>query len=236
VDPRESRGRLVMELAEDTTGFGLVELRTARDLLLRPAAVLDAYMTSGVTGGGRYARPLRFYMALCGLLMVVLFLSGGMRQVLAEWPAELLDPLLDRSGKSREMFLADVDSWISLVLVPVVLLCYALVVAPLLKAWDRSLNWRRSFRAVFAFLCAWTLPILPLSPLAYRREYIGLSTLLLVAAAVIAFIRMGRGRWWLTWQGAVVKSLVIAVASVVTSNIGMLPVVAIGLLGAIFGP
>ena len=34
-------------------------------------------MTLGPTGGGAYARPLRFYVALCGILMLQLFLMGG---------------------------------------------------------------------------------------------------------------------------------------------------------------
>lgn len=48
------------DLAEETTGFGEIEYRTFRDLLVRPRAVLITYLERGPTGGGSYARPFGF--------------------------------------------------------------------------------------------------------------------------------------------------------------------------------
>lgn len=230
----DPRGRAITDFSEDATGFGRAELRTALHLITRPREVLDAYMTLGPTGGGRYARPLRFYLALCGVLMLLLFLSGGAKQMLVDMPPAMLDSLIARSGKSRELFLADADSWISLVLVPISSGFYALAVAPLLKAWDRSLDWPRAFRAAFAFLSAWTILLLPFSLLIYQKSYGLLNWLLMLGFLAAAFIRMGRERWWRTWPGAAGKSALLALSTLVFANIAMMPVLALGLLGAVF--
>ena len=102
------------DLGEDATGFGRVELRTVWGMLARPAVVLDAYMTGGPTGHGEYTRPLRLYLALCGVMMVILFLIGGSGEVmLSDIPEEALAPLLEAAGKSRDAFFADADGWMS---------------------------------------------------------------------------------------------------------------------------
>ena len=104
------------DLSEDALGFGAAELVTARDLLLRPREVLEAWMSAGPTGGGRYARPLRLYLGLNALLMLILFLHGGTGMMVAGMPDGVLQPLIEASGKSRDAFVADADGWMTLVL------------------------------------------------------------------------------------------------------------------------
>ena len=60
------------DLSQDTVGFGRAEWNTIRDSVLRPRQLLEAYMTAGPDGGGEYARPLKLYLLLCGILMLVL--------------------------------------------------------------------------------------------------------------------------------------------------------------------
>lgn len=84
--PKDGASQGLNELGEDTTGFGQLELRTLKDSLLRPAVVLEAYMTRGPTGGSQYARPLRLYLTLCGVLMLQLFLMGGTTIMFAGLP------------------------------------------------------------------------------------------------------------------------------------------------------
>ena len=152
------------DLSDDALGFGLLELRTARDVVVRPRTVLEAWMTQGPTGGGHYARPLRLYLALNAILMLVLFLKGGTAMMLGGMPPEYLDPLIAASGKSRDAFMADADNWMSLVLVPLLSVFYALAATPLMRWWDpEKLGWRRGFRAAFAYLNALTVPLLPFS-------------------------------------------------------------------------
>ena len=67
------------DLSDDALGFGVLELRTARDVVLRPRTVLEAWMTQGPTGGGHYARPLRLYLALNAILMLVLGAAWALR-------------------------------------------------------------------------------------------------------------------------------------------------------------
>lgn len=219
-------------LGEDTTGFGEVEIRTLRDTLLRPAVVLDAYMALGATGGGRYARPLKLYLALCGVLMLVLFLRGGTEVLMADLPPGTLEPLIAHSGKSRDAFLADADSWMSLVMVPVLSAIYALVAAPLIRWWDpEDLGWRRAFRGTFAFLNTWTVPMMPFAWLAYERDWAMATLTLTTVLSLVAFVRCGRGRWWRRPLGGVLKGVLLTLVVQLAGLIGTLPVLMIGMIG-----
>lgn len=230
-------GRDLRDLGEDATGFGAAEVRTLWHSILRPAAVLDAYMSVGPTGGDRYSRPIRLYLGLCGVLMLVLFLMGGMdRQLELTVPPGSLDSMLELAGKSRDAFLSDADGWMSLFLVPVLAACYAVTIAPLLRWWDPDdLGWRKAFRAAFAYLNAWTVLILPVCWMAYSPSTSLLSSFLVAGLGIASFIRMGRGRWWRSWPGAVGKSLLLAVVIQVAGVIGFIPVTLIGILGGLYG-
>jgi len=223
-------------LSEDATGFGRLELRTTRDAVLRPAAMLEAYMTAGPTGDGQYSRPLRFYLALCGILMLQLFLMGGTALWLDGLPPETLDPLVERSGKSRDAFLAHADNWMSLVLVPMNALLYALFSAPLLRWWDlEDLGWRRSFRATFHYLNVWTIPIVPIGFLAYMPATAPWISLLMLVLGFTAFLRAGRGRWYRSTAVGVAKAATITMACFLATIVANIPLVAIGLAGGLFG-
>ena len=225
------------DLSEDALGFGAAELVTARDLLLRPRQVLEAWMSAGPTGGGHYARPLRLYLGLNAILMLILFLRGGTAMMLAGVPAPYLQPLIEASGKSRDGFLADADGWMTLVLVPLVAAAYACVAAPLLRWWDpERLGWRRGFRAAFAFLCAWTVPILPFAWWSFDPGPVGqIMGLALIVVGMVTFLRMGAGRWWRSPAAGLGKALTLSLALWLAGTIGMLPVLAIGLLAGRFG-
>jgi hypothetical protein len=224
-------------LSEDTLGFGVGELKTARDVLLRPRYVLEAWMTAGPTGGGGYARPLRLYLALNAVLMLILFLRGGAGFWLNGMPPEFLSELVQRSGKSQDAFLADADAWMTLVMVPILAAGYALAAAPLLRWWDpEDLGSRRGFRAAFGWLCAWTVPMMPLSWWAYgsgpETSWIALAIFVL---GVVAFMRMGAGRWYRSPAGGLFKGIVLAVAMQLVGLIGMIPILMIGLLAGVYG-
>lgn len=226
------------ELATDVLGFGARELVTARDLLLRPGVVLEAWMIRGADGGGHYARPLRLYLALNAILMLILFLCGGAAYMLEGLPAGLIDPLVARSGKSMDAFIADADGWMTLFMVPLLSLFYALATVPLFRLWDREdLGWRRGFRAAFGWLCAWTVPVVPLAWWAYGRgptQTIMGAVILLLGA--IAFVRMGRGRWFISLPMGLVKAIVLSMAIQAAGMVGFVLVIGIGLLGASVTP
>lgn len=226
------------DLSDDALGFGALELVTARDVTLRPRAVLEAWMTQGPTGGGRYARPLRLYLALNAILMLVLFLKGGSSFMLGVVPPELLnvEPLIAASGKTRDAFMSDADNWMSLVMVPVLSLFYALFAAPLLRWWDpENLGWRRGLRAAFGWLCAVTVPLLPFSWWMYDLG-LGqtLGSLALFVIAVVSFMRMGAGRWYTTPVFGLFKAVGLWLAIQLGGGIGFMPVLAIGLLAGRF--
>lgn len=233
----EPAGSGAAELGEDATGFGRTELRTLRDTLLRPRDVLEAYMTAGPTGGGRYTRPLKLYLALCGVLMLLLFLKGGVSQPIEHMVSGQSSALIDWSGKSHDAFFADVDSWMSLTLVPILSAFYALAGMPFLRLWDPDdLGWRRGLRASFVFLNVWTITLLPIAWFTYDPATAAYVFPLTTLLAVIAFWRTGRGRWWRNPAVAAAKGLLLAVVMVVAGQIGMIPVTAIGLAGGVFGP
>lgn len=226
------------ELAEDVLGMGGRELVTVRDLLLRPATVLRAWMEGGAEGGGVYARPLRLYLALNAILMLILFLKGGAGFMLEGYPSEVMTPLLEQSGKTRDAFIADADGWMTLVMVPLISLFFALAATPLLRWWDKDdLGWRRGFRATFGWLCAWTVPMMPLAWWGYGKGPVAaLVSLVIMLLGIVAFVRMGRGRWFTTSLGGVVKGVVLMIAVQIAAGFGGVLVGGIGILGAIFSP
>jgi hypothetical protein len=224
------------DLSDDALGFGLLELRTARDLVVRPRTVLEAWMTQGPDGGGLYARPLRLYLALNAILMLILFLNGGSAIMLGGMSPEIIDPLIAASGKSRDAFMADADNWMSLILVPLLSVFYALGAAPLMRWWDPdTLGWRRGFRAAFAYLNALTVPLLPFAWFMYDG---GIGTLVgnvaLLVIAIAAFMRMGAGRWYSAPVFGLAKAVALWITIQLVAGIGYLPLFAIGLLAGRF--
>lgn len=226
------------ELAEDVLGFGRRELVTAKDLLLRPATVLAFWMDEGSDGALVYARPLRLYLALNAILMLVLFLKGGAGFILDGMAPEQMAPLLELSGKSRDAFIADADGWMTLVMVPILSAFYALAAAPLIRWWDPDdLGWRRGFRAAFGWLCAWTVPVLPLSWWGYGSSPLTAAIgAVIIVVGVVAFVRMGSGRWFDSPVIGVVKGVVLMMAVQTSAMLGGVIVGAIGILGALASP
>ena len=192
-------------------------------------------MIEGPTGGGLYAKPLKLYLTLNAILMLVLFLRGGFGYLLEGLPAEVLTPLLERTGKSQDAFIADADGWMAFVTVPILAPLYALAALPLLRWWDaEDLGWRRGFRASFAYLNAWTAPILPLSWFAYGTgPAAAICGLLMVVLGFVAFLRMGRGRWYRGVLPGLGKAAVLFVAIYLAGALGMVVVTAVGVFAGL---
>lgn len=226
------------DLADDALGFGGRELATARDLVLRPGVVLGAWMEQGPDGGGAYARPLRLYLAMNAVLMLMLFLRGGAGFLLDSLSPETLADLAGRSGKSVEGFVADADNWMTFVMVPLLATFYALAATPLLRWWDaENLGWRRGFRSAFAWLCAWTILCLPLGWWAYGQGTTqALVAVAFLALSLVSFLRMGRGRWYRSTAVGVLKGLGLTVAVLAAGLLGGNLVVGVGLLAALYTP
>lgn len=237
--PPAPKAAALSDLSDDTLGFGGRELVTARDVVLRPREVLEAWMKQGPSGGGRYARPLRLYLALNAILMLIMFLQGGSEVMLrvVGIDAAMLQPVIEASGKSRDAFMADADNWMTLVMVPILSLAYACAITPLLRWWDpENLGWRRGFRAAFAYLCAWTVPFLPVAWWTFSEGPVGMAVaVVLFVVGIVAFMRMGAGRWWSSPVFGLGKALTLWVALQVAGLIGMIPVLIIGLTAGRFG-
>ena len=234
-DGETTRKQAIQDLSEDTLGFGGVEVRTARDLLVRPRLVLQAWMIEGPTGGGRYAKPLKLYLTLNAIIMLIVFLKGGLSGYLDSMPAEMLNPLLEQAGKSRDAFMADADGWMSFLTIPVMAPLYALAAMPLFRLWDaEDLGLRRGFRASFAYLNAWTVPILPLSWFVFGTGPAALiASLLMVVLGFAAFLRMGRGRWYRGVLPGVGKALILFAAIGLSGALGTVIVIVIGVIAGV---
>lgn len=234
--PAEPRAAGLNDLSEDALGFGGRELATARDLVLRPRQALEAWMTAGPSGGGRYARPLRLYLGLNAILMLILFLQGGSTLMLPGDLEPLLQSLIADSGKTRDAFMADADNWMTLFMVPVLSAAYALAITPLLRWWDpEDLGWRRGFRASFAYLCAWTVPYLPLAWWTFSDGPVrAIAAAALFVIGIVVFMRMGAGRWWRSPVMGIAKAVGLAIALQLAGAVGFAPVLAIGLLAGRF--
>lgn len=234
-DGETTRKQAIKDLSEDTLGFGGAEVRTARDLLVRPRLVLQAWMIEGPTGGGRYAKPLKLYLTLNAIIMLIVFLKGGLSFYLEGMPAEMLNPLLEQAGKSRDAFMADADGWMSFLTIPVMAPLYALAAMPLFRLWDaEDLGVRRGFRASFAYLNAWTVPMLPLSWFVFGTGPAALiASLLMAVLGFAAFLRMGRGRWYRGVLPGVGKALILFAAIGLSGALGTAIVIVIGVFAGL---
>jgi hypothetical protein len=63
-----------------------------------------------------------------------------------------------------------------------------------------------------------------------------LVSLVIMLLGIVAFVRMGRGRWFKTSLGGVVKGVVLMIAVQIAAGFGGVLVGGIGILGAIFSP
>ena len=231
-EPSEKPGTL-KKLAEDASGFGMADLRLTRDLVLLPSRAMAAYDEHGSTGGGRYPRPLRYYLTLNGVFLLLMAMLGGMEQVFTDLDtAGLFDELARFSGKSRDEFMADFDQWFSLLSVPVMTLTLVLPVFWLISRWS-PLDWRRDLNQTFTFLNAWTLYQLPFTVWFFidPGSYLAFGTGLMLVAALVVYGRVGAGRWWRTGGGAIGKGLVLALVILVA----MAPAAVLTFAGAFAG-
>lgn len=232
--PDDRRG--LHDLADDAMGFGMAEVRTAWAMLVRPARSLDAYMRQGPTAGGTLARPLRLYLALNAIMMLMMFLLGGMEIMLDAIPPEGWEAGARQAGKSVDEYRADAEGWVSLTMVPLSSALYALMLAPFMRWWDpEDLGWRKGFRSTFVLLNALTVPFMPLTFFLYDPRLYVVSPLVMFALTVYAFMRTGWGRWFSNPLEGAFKAAVLIVIMMVTQVVVTIPLMAIGYLGGRFG-
>ncbi|HEX8570913.1 MAG TPA: hypothetical protein VF699_13475 [Caulobacteraceae bacterium] len=214
------RGEALREVAEDAIGFGAAELRLTRDLLRRPRAVMDVYDAHGSTAGGLYPRPLRYWATINGLYLLLTALAGGLERSLQVSQSgatrEDLEWLAGRAGKTVEEFSADLEQWMSLVMLPLYALIFGGALFLLFRKWSPADD-RQDFNQTFTFLNAWTLWTLPFGLVSMFLLSNDLMMLLSVAVMFlsipIVYAVFGRGRWWRTRTGAVAKGAVLVLVS-----------------------
>lgn len=232
--PDDRRG--LHDLADDAMGFGMAEVRTAWAMLVRPARSLDAYMRLGPTAGGTLARPLRLYLALNAIMMLMMFLLGGMEIMLDAIPPEGWEAGARQAGKSVDEYRADAEGWVSLTMVPLSSALYALMLAPFMRWWDpEDLGWRKGFRSTFVLLNALTVPFMPLTVFLYDPRLYLLSPVVLFALIAYAFLRTGWGRWFSNPLEGAFKAAILILIMMVTQVVVTIPLMAIGYLGGRFG-
>ena len=232
-----TRGGAIKELAEDATGFGVTELRTTKDLLLRPRKVLDAYEAHGATGGGLYTRAFRYYLALNGVYLLLIALTGGFERMFQAMPPEVLEWATRQSGKSADAFRADLDQWMSLIALPVTALTFAIPLYWLFRRWSGA-DARTGFRQTFTYLSLYTLYGAPISLLSALVPGIlpWLSAMTFLLTPLVFLVLGGGGRWWRTKRGAAGRALLLVLCVNLASLPGGVLIWGIGLAGAIYGP
>ena len=213
---QDRRDKLALgELAEDAAGFGVAELHLTRDLLIRPRAAMAAYDAEGSTAGGRYPRPLRYYLTLNGVYLLLLTFTGGLERTFDQSGSdEMIRNLASWAGKSLDETRADLDQWFSLLMVPIYTLTFAWPLYRLIRRWSPADN-RTDFNQTFTFLSLWTLYGLPFGLLIQFYPPLGnLGAAVSFLLIPIAYAVIGRGRWWRTRRGAWLKGIGLVVASV----------------------
>lgn len=220
IEPEERPRSAVREFSEDVTGFGGAEWRTTRDLILRPAAVLAAY-ESGDRDLGGYTRPLRYYLTFNGLYLALIAVLGGFgRSIQQAMQPQVLEFLTRQTGKTAEALMNDFDRWYSLVAVPVLALAMFGPLFLLFRAWSRA-DARIGFRQTFTFMSGWSLYGAPFGLVAmFVPGASVLNLIMLPVVLVTLFVRLGRGRWWRTPVGLVLKTLALAVLALGAAAVG----------------
>jgi len=235
-DAPEDDRRGLHDLADDAMGFGMAEVRTAWAMVVRPARSLDAYMRLGPTAGGTLARPLRLYLALNAVMMLMMFLLGGMETMLQAYDPAMWEAGARQAGKTVDEYRADVEGWVTLTMVPLSSALYAVMLAPFMRWWDpEDLGWRKGFRATFILLNAITVPFVPLTLFVYDPRVFLISPFVMFAMTIYAFMRTGPGRWFSNPLEGALKALALVLVMVVTQFVVTIPLMAIGYLGGRFG-
>lgn len=233
----EKRENKVSEAADDIAGFGLPSLRTLRDVLLRPEAIVAAMEAGGPTGGGRYSTPLRFFVAINGVGMLIFFLFGGIKGALrSAWPEDLIERLASQAGKSVDAYVADFDQWSSMTIVPFVGIAIAVAIVPLVRVWTRGL-WIAAFREGMTAINSWTVVAFIFSPLGYVSLGAGPTQAMAAQAFIFLallypFVRIGRGRWFTTASGGAMKAVLMLFLAVIATIVANIGVFGAGFLGA----
>jgi len=238
-DSKPAKPVTLGEMAEDASGFGLSDFRLTQDLILKPGAVQDAYDTHGGTGGGRYPRPMRYYIALNGFWLLVTALMGGYETMLAASPFDLyqLWGMGESSGKDRAEFMADLEQWLSLLSLPVMTLILAVPLYWAISKWS-PLDWRHDLNQTVTFLNAWTLYQMPFGLLMFvwPKEIAGWSVPAMLAVAVVAYVAIGRKRWWRTTSGAIGKGVLLCLMILFLMLPASLASGVLALMGAAYAP
>ena len=234
---KEPRGSALRELAEDASGFGAAELRLTRDLIIRPRRVMDAYDEHGSTAVGLYPKPFRYYLTLNGLYLLLLALLGGFEQIMGGiMPMEDVAALAAHAGKTPEQFVGDLDQWMSLLMVPLTTLVFVPPIFLLIRRWSPADD-RQDLRQTFTYINAWTLYGLPLGLLPMLvPDLMWATTVAGIALWVLPYAVMGRGRWWRTRRGAVIKGVVLVAVSLLAMIPASFFVGIVAFAGAMWGP
>jgi len=231
-DPQDERGGgRLREVAADATGFGAAELRMTRDLILHPRRVV----TEQTAPGSPYPKPLRYYLTFNGLFLLLIGMLGGFEGRLSLVEAEALAPFVAESGKSLDSFMADLDQWYSILVVPLVALSFYPVLRFLFGRW--SIHDRTAQGQAFTFMSGWTLWGAPfglaaaLSPMASLTS-LALGPLLLI----LLFFRMGRDVWWRNAGEFVLRFLALFVLVHIAMLLAGLLSMVLAVIGATYAP
>lgn len=229
--PEEPPRGGLREVAADATGFGAAELRMTRDLVLSPGVVVREQ----ASGDSPYPKPLRYYLTLNGLFLLLLGMLGGFEGRLSVLEARGLAPFIEASGKSADSFMADLDQWYSILVVPLVALSFYPVLMFLFRRW--SLTDRTAKGHAFTFMSGWTLWGLPLAIAAALWPVVGQISLF-VGPLIIGtlFFRMGREVWWRTKGQFIRRFLVLIVLVHLAIILAGAASLVLGIMGATFAP
>ncbi|MHA6288325.1 DUF3667 domain-containing protein [Maricaulis sp. CAU 1757] len=196
-------------ISEDALGFNLRSLRTLRDLVIRPAAVMHAY-----AAGDRetYTPALRIWLGLLGLQFFFAVFSGGygglMTREIEQEPEQAMAGLLAEVGVDAAAFADRMGEIMSFLQAPVVGLFTALTIF-LLGVWNRELTRTARFNIAFAILSGGSVVGLFLAPVAVLNPGAAAFALPLIGLAYfITFYRGGQGLLASTRTGAAVRGLV----------------------------
>lgn len=206
-------------------------LRLLRDVFVRPRRVFADFLDGTVHA---YAPPLRVWLWVYGLHVVVLLTIGGagglFDRIDAAQEGTSFYELLERSGVQQARFAEVAGNWWTF-LNPLIALIYSIPAAAILGAFRRGTNLTEQANIYLACFLAASTVALVARPLFIELNpaYAGLTGLLQAAIFALTFARGASGNGYFgSWFGGVIKTILLGgvfllttLASAITLIVGI---------------
>lgn len=222
VSEQDNRRSELNDAVEDATGFNFRSLRTISDLIFKPNRVFQAY---AARDRATYTPALRLWMGIIGLQVLVSALWGGWAGVIrrqADANPAVRDLYAQASGGQLDEFFQHYGDAMG-VAQPIIVGGMTALSVFVLGWFRKGLPWPSRLNIAMGVLSVGSVVGLMLMPVVVIPElmpWMGLSTLLIVLAYFLTFLRGAPGVLADTAGGAWIKAIIYSVVLILLIGLG----------------